>query len=308
MPIPIHTIHLDDITFKQPGFPLGIFRNCKHPDYPLHCHDFDELVIIIRGTGINTVSKTNYPLRAGDVFLIPKGLAHAYSQMSNLYSFNIVFGLEQLHIKKWAAQSLPGFHALFTVEPSYRGRNGFNSRLRLTQKQLVHICGLAETLDQTLTEKLPGFRLIALARFLEIVAMLSRYYEKAPNNDTRKVLQIAKAISYMETHFSEETTTDTLASTAHMSPRNFHRVFLQATGETPATYLLRLRIMEAEHLLSHTDKAVTEIALDCGFTDSNYFARAFRRLTGHSPSSFRKEALASNRKSEPVSKTARNLS
>jgi len=286
--MPVHTIHLNDISFKQPGFPLGIFRNCKHPDYPMHRHDFDELVIILKGTGINTVGKVNYPLRAGDVFLIPKGMSHAYSKMKDLYSFNLVFNMQQLHFKEWAAQSLPGFHALFTVEPSYRGRNAFNSRLHLTQEQFVRICGLAEALDQTLTEKAPGFRLIALARFLEIVATLSRYYEEMPHNDSRKVVQIANAISYMETHFSEEITAEKLATTAHMSSRNFHRVFVQATGNTPSAHLLRLRIMESQHLLTHTDKSITEVALDCGFSESNYFARAFRRFTGRSPSSFRK--------------------
>lgn len=277
-----------EFVFKQNDFPLAVHLNPGHPDYPSHRHEFDELVIIKSGSGVNSVDGIDYPLQAGDVFMITKGLAHAYSRMNHLTCYNVYFDSRQLDLKRWITRSLPGFQALFVVEPSYRRKKEFNSRLRLSQEQLLHVWSLAESLELTLSEEKPGFRFIALARFMEIVGLLSRYYEETSHSDSRKVLRIAKAISHMEANFSEEVTIGSLSQIAHMSPRNFHRVFLSATGKTPAAYLIGLRVMEAAHLLESTGKTITEIAFECGFTDSNYFARQFRSLMKESPSEFRK--------------------
>jgi AraC-like DNA-binding protein len=283
----VPAIHRDYV-FKQNDFPLAIHLNPGHPDYPPHRHEFEELVIVKSGSGINSVDGMDYPLQAGDVFLIPRGRAHAYSQMKRLFCYNLYFDARQLDLKRWVTHSLPGFHALFTVEPSYRRKKEFNSRLRLTLEQLLKVWSLAESLELTLSKEKPGFRFIALARFMELVGLLARYYEEAPHSDSRKVLRIAKAISHMEANFAEEVPVDSLSQIAHMSPRNFHRLFLSATGKTPAAYLIGLRVIEASHLLESTGKTITEIAVECGFADSNYFARQFRSLMNESPSEFRR--------------------
>jgi AraC family L-rhamnose operon transcriptional activator RhaR/AraC family L-rhamnose operon regulatory protein RhaS len=280
-----------EYVFNEPEFPLGINFNRAHPDYPLHRHDFEELVIVQKGIGINSVDGVDYPLQAGDVFVMPKGKTHAYSHMDHLRSYNLYFDLKQLNLYQWVTRTLPGFHALFTVEPSYRRKKEFNSRLRLSQENLIQIWSLAESLQITIEDELPGHRLIALGKFCELVGMLCRYYEETAHNDSKKVLRIAKAISCMESGFSEDISIDELAKIAHMSPRNFHRVFIEATGKTPAAHLIGLRVAEAAHQLKSTDKSITEIAFDCGFTDSNYFARAFRKTTGCSPSAYRKQTL-----------------
>jgi AraC-like DNA-binding protein len=279
-----------DAVFQHLDFPLGINWNCGHPDYPLHRHDFSELVIVQQGTGTNSVDRIDYPLQAGDVFVMPSGRTHAYHHMDHLRSYNIYFDFKPLHLDRWVTRSLPGFQALFVVEPSYRRKNEFNSRLRLNPEQLFQIWNLAEMLQQALKEEQPGYRLIALGKFMELVGMLCRFYEETPHSsDAHKVLRIAKAISHVETHFTDEITTEQLADIAHMSPRNFHRVFVDATSQTPTQYLITLRINDAARLLKNSDLSITEIAFECGFTDSNYFTRQFKKQTGQSPAAFRKK-------------------
>lgn len=280
------TIHRDYV-FKQDDFPLAIHLNPGHPDYPPHRHEFEELVIVKSGYGINSVDGMDYPLQPGDVFLIPRSRTHAYSRMKHLICYNLYFDTRQIDLKRWVTRALPGFQALFVVEPSYRRKKEFNSRLRLAQEQLLQVWSLAESMGLTLSEEKPGFRFVALARFMELVGLLSRYYEDAAHSDSRKVLRIAKTISYMEAHFNEEMDINSLASKAHTSPRNFHRIFLAATGKTPRAYLIGLRVMEAVHLLEFTDLNITEIAFECGFSDSNYFSRQFRNLMNENPTSFR---------------------
>ena len=183
---------------------------------------------------------------------------------------------------------LAGYHALFLIEPVYRRKGDFNSRLKLNQDQLIRVWALIELLDQELEGGRPGFRLMAMARFMEMVCLLSRYYEESTEENSRKVLRVAEAISHMEANFTEQIPIDSLARMAHMSPRNFHRVFLDATGKTPSAYLIGLRIMKATHRLEFSDASITEVAFDCGFTDSNYFARQFRKLMNESPAGFRR--------------------
>jgi len=66
------------------------------------------------------------------------------------------------------------------------------------------------------------------------------------------------------------------------------RSFRKESGITPMDYLRRYRIRQARALLEAGDKSITEVALEVGFSGSNYFARVFRREVGVSPSAYRR--------------------
>jgi LacI family transcriptional regulator len=75
------------------------------------------------------------------------------------------------------------------------------------------------------------------------------------------------------------------------SVNRFYKAFHSATGTTPAKYLLKTRIEAACRMLKETDANVTHVAESCGFSSPNYFAEAFRRVMGKSPTAYRaKEA------------------
>ena len=65
------------------------------------------------------------------------------------------------------------------------------------------------------------------------------------------------------------------------------RASTRALGQAPIDYLIERRLGAAMRLLRETDRPITDIALETGFSDSNYFARQFRRRTGTTPSAFR---------------------
>ena len=67
--------------------------------------------------------------------------------------------------------------------------------------------------------------------------------------------------------------------------------FRQELGMTPIAYLNRYRVTQAKRLLKETDKTITEIALDVGFSDSGYFSRVFRKEVGMSPDAYRRRFL-----------------
>ena len=80
----------------------------------------------------------------------------------------------------------------------------------------------------------------------------------------------------------------TLASIAHVTEAHFIRTFRQAFGETPHRYLQRRRVERAMYLLRGTDRDVTEICLDVGFSSLGTFSRTFRDIVGEPPTTYRK--------------------
>jgi AraC-like DNA-binding protein len=79
-----------------------------------------------------------------------------------------------------------------------------------------------------------------------------------------------------------------LARIAHVSEAHFIRTFRATFGETPHRYLQRRRVERAMFLLRETERSVTDVCIDVGFTSLGTFSRTFREIMGESPSSYRK--------------------
>ncbi|MDH5216814.1 MAG: helix-turn-helix domain-containing protein [Gammaproteobacteria bacterium] len=87
-------------------------------------------------------------------------------------------------------------------------------------------------------------------------------------------------------------TVEDIALRFHMSPRNLVRRFRSATGDTPLTYLQRLRVEDAKRKLENSRQSVDQITLDIGYSDAKSFGRLFKRMTTLSPSEYRKRFAA----------------
>jgi AraC-like DNA-binding protein len=85
-----------------------------------------------------------------------------------------------------------------------------------------------------------------------------------------------------------------LTGISGMSESHVLRSFKQYLGCSPFQYINRLRLSAATDALIQTDKSITEIALDLGFNDSNYFTRSFRKHSGLSPREYRYRYLKEN--------------
>lgn len=97
-----------------------------------------------------------------------------------------------------------------------------------------------------------------------------------------------KAMAYIHEHYSEPLGREEVARHVGVSEGYLSRCFTQETGLSLIHYVARYRIQAAKQLLSAGTLSITEIALEVGFSDSNYFSRAFRREVGVSPFSYRR--------------------
>ena len=88
-------------------------------------------------------------------------------------------------------------------------------------------------------------------------------------------------------------TSHDLLSTAHhvgMSPAHFSTIFSQKLGKTFINYLTSLRMEKAKELLTSTNRKLSEIALDVGYNEPNYFSHVFRKMEGITPKEYRNRA------------------
>ncbi|TVR90343.1 MAG: AraC family transcriptional regulator [Spirochaetaceae bacterium] len=100
--------------------------------------------------------------------------------------------------------------------------------------------------------------------------------------------RVNRAMDYIESHISEPLPLERVAKVACFSRYHFHRIFYAQVGETPGQFIQRLRLEKAARLLlSQRSRPVTDIAYECGFTDTAAFSRAFRVAWRVSPTAFR---------------------
>jgi AraC-like DNA-binding protein len=109
-----------------------------------------------------------------------------------------------------------------------------------------------------------------------------------PKEQLSRFQRLAPAVRYLEENFRERVQLADLAEHCDLSSTHIHRLFQRLLRMSPAEYLLALRLQEARRLLATTDKALSDIALGTGFFDQSHFTKRFRKVTGMTPTQFRK--------------------
>jgi AraC-like DNA-binding protein len=99
--------------------------------------------------------------------------------------------------------------------------------------------------------------------------------------------RLLRARDAMDRAYAEPLDIRSVAAVAHVSEAHFIRSFRAVFGETPHRYLQRRRVERSMFLLRETDRPVTDICLDVGFTSLGTFSRMFREIVGETPSAYR---------------------
>jgi AraC family transcriptional regulator len=100
--------------------------------------------------------------------------------------------------------------------------------------------------------------------------------------------QIRRVLTYVDSNLDTPIRNKDLAAVARLSEFHFNVAFRKSVGHSPHEYLIRRRMERAQGLMLSTDKALSEIAAECGLADQSHFTRLFRRFVGESPAAWRR--------------------
>ena len=233
------------------------------------------------------IGQASYPIQARDVFVINDKNRHSYSESRDLRTVSVTFDYQKLKIKRWPTFILRGFQKLFNPR-ALRGQTAATqSRLHMDEKNYFNAVALIQEIEKTSRERFPCWQMLVDCHFRHLVLLLSRAYDGYLRTHDEALERMTEATSFLQKKFRQEVDLNQLAKDMGMSQRTFYRLFKRATRQSPLSYLIRLRIQYACDQLRNTDRPITPIAFDSGFSDSNYFAREFRKIIGESPTAYR---------------------
>ncbi len=252
-----------------------------------HTHDYVEVVIVLSGQAEHLIDEKTYSISTGDVYVIQGNTVHGFTKASSDFRIvNIMYMPSRVSFPLHLLQKIPGYQALFVLEPAQRAEGGFKSRLKLDGVAMSSVLSEIHAMEEELKRKAPGYESLLQAQLLKTVVTLSREYSKSPEGGASRLLRMGEAIAWMEEHYAKPVKLPELAKKAALSERQFLRLFHKAFGYPPIEHILRLRVKASAELLRGQGASVAEAAFASGFNDSNYFARQFKRLMGSTPKDY----------------------
>ena len=274
--------------FSQNSLPLSVFGHLHtEDDEKLHSHEFCELVIIKSGSALHTIDTGQYKVKTGDVFIIPEGITHKYTEVDNLLLTNILYDPAALPMPVMDMNDFVFFNIMFRKKADFR-ESDLSLLLSLNTEQLAEINKISASISDQRNSYEPGAQFGSLAAFMRMISLLSGWHYKEQNKP-EYYYTVGRALEYLNKNYLKPLNMNKLSRLSSMSRRTMFRHFHKAAGCTPGEYLCRLRIRHASDMLAHTSMPIKDIAQRCCFCDSNYFSKQFRKVMNISPLRYRME-------------------
>ena len=100
---------------------------------------------------------------------------------------------------------------------------------------------------------------------------------------------VKQAKQYIELNYAKDIDLDEVSKYLQISPYYFSKLFKKKTGKNFIEYLTQIRMEHAKILLSSSSMSMKEICMEVGYSDANYFSRAFKKNVGLSPTEYKEE-------------------
>lgn len=249
-----------------------------------HCHDFYEFFVFFSGAPYYSIGGQISPLTPCTLVIVPPFYMHGLvgTQADTPYERAWLYITPAMMQK--ASLGIPDLNQYFRNCAS-TGRAYFTIRQQDAEKLRATILDIREHMgDQSEVGKWQNC--------LRVACFLSDVYDLTQTSDAsyKPVVlneSIHAILSYINDHYQEPISIPELSRQFGISPSYMTREFTAYTGRSVYDYVLYRRILCAKELIC-AGKPFTEIAFECGFNDYSCFLRAFQKLTGQSPSAYKK--------------------
>ncbi len=283
-----YTVEKPNHTLAETG--IELFRSDNQPG-PLfttfaHIHEAVELIIIKKGVYKMTEGDREYVASDGDVVLFRSNSIHSiYLQSESEGNYYYVLKFDPSLIYSVSDSSALKYIFQFVI-------NEKESKYRWTPDELRAI-GAEDAINDLITT-LEGDSICRdMARKISIYRVIYTFLcdlmpEKENIGEEQEPTDSVSALIYrtirkINKSYSEALTAELCAKEVGMSYSYFSRSFKRITSKSFKEYLNEVRINNAERLLLSSDSSVTEIALECGYTNPSYFISVYRAAKGLTP-------------------------
>ncbi|HEY6177704.1 MAG TPA: helix-turn-helix domain-containing protein [Kofleriaceae bacterium] len=274
--------------FRRRSQAVTVEPRAPQDRFPLHDHEFGEVVIVRSGNGWHVWNDEPQFITSGEVFYLRPQDRHAFEQVSDLHLTNLLYR---------PSERLLGPDRIQQLLENPEGHH----RWQLTDGALRKLEPLIAQLTREVRSDDPHSDLLAESLFIQLAVALCRHRIPIDCDSLPERGGFGHVLAYLRHHCTTDLDVEDVAQRSGYSLRTFTRTFREATGTTPHNYLVQLRIGHAKRAIRTTSHSITEIAFASGFHDSNYFSSCFSRLTGLSPSEYRRQAtdLATDQRRKP---------
>ncbi len=264
-------------------------RSASYQMIQSHDHHYYELYYVRHGKCNMYIGSTLYQMKSGDAILIPPFVEHFTRYTAKCTRINLYFKESDLYNSAdqfFSPDILEHFRPIDIIHmpQAYVDRvNGLMDNMLSDEK--------VDDDDTAMIQKLSLFT---------ILLYIKRYGIRigATGNASSSDLDILKAVQYINENFTQPITLDELANLAGLSSTYFSKKFHNVTGTGMKEYLNYVRLSHAAMELTSTNASITDIALNSGFSNSNYFKDSFKKVYGMSPRSYRKSRENDNLKEQ----------
>ena len=237
-----------------------------------HTHNHLELFYIIGGKGQFLVNDTLYPVNTNNLVIINPNVTHTEVSLNAQPLEYIVLGVEGIELAISDPAGGP-----FCILDHYESLN---------------IASCLRNILREMEMKQPGYEDVCQAYMEILIIRLMRSIglsvpAEAPATGNRQCAAIRR---YIDLHFKEPLTLDSLSEEAHINKYYLSHAFKREYGISPINYMNYRRIEESKYLLAETDLSLSQISQLLGFSSLSYFSQVFRKTQGVSPLEYRQNA------------------
>lgn len=235
-----------------------------------------ELIIIEKGSGRYMVNNQVYNIAQGDILLLNAGVLHGLCPNKTSQLETCRLGIKRLHLRGLAT----GQFINENITPVLSAGNLFAS--------IQQFIDLFDSIMHEPDNKTPNEAQDNLLAALLVTIVRLINSDSQPNDSIPGYSLGLHIKEYIDTHYLEDLRLNDIAAALHINPYYLSHTFKKVVGYSPIQYMIRRRIGESQNLLVNTNYTITDIALRCGYNNSNYFQSVFNSIVGMSPGRYRK--------------------
>lgn len=264
-------------------FEIYHYRDAYLNEVALHHHDFYEIYYFLNGNVNYIIEGRTYRLSPGDLLLISPLELHQPLILPEKQSYErIVLWMDKQYVEQYGTETASLTRCFDVSAP------GHTNLIRLNAQQRQRVTELLERLLAESRADSYGRELMMtglLVEFLVEVNRIGASNAAAPEPDSRSALLVARVLDYINEHYPEPLTLDSIAAHFFVSKYHLLHEFNRHVGTSVYRYIIQRRLIIARQMLAD-GVAPTDVYQQCGFGDYANFYRAFKAEYHMSPKEY----------------------